>query len=216
VSVKVMAIVWEWALPSTEKLVLLKVADCANDAGGNAYPSLATIATTCGLTRRGAQKVLDRLLDRGCIGVQTDHSSRRPTTYRVLLDWTAGGEPRSPLEANHVHPRGEPRSPLEANHVHPRGEPRSPPASNHSHTTREAVRTTFASRGERRSPDPSDNRQRTRAARARRPTAAPARRAADADRRRLPRGLRAALGDLPAAGRARPGAASVAGAEPGA
>jgi hypothetical protein len=83
-----MAVVWEWPLPSAEKLVALKLADCADDDGGNSYPAVGTIAAVCGLTRRGAQLVLRKLQKRGCIEVQsTGTPSRRATvTYRVRLE----------------------------------------------------------------------------------------------------------------------------------
>jgi hypothetical protein len=40
VSVRVSARVWELDLPPSEKLVLLKLADFADDGGGNAWPSV--------------------------------------------------------------------------------------------------------------------------------------------------------------------------------
>lgn len=140
-SVKVMSLVWGWSLPATEKLVALKLADCADDRGGNAWPAVATIATDCGLSRRGAQKVLDRLRERGCIEVQAAATNRKSTTYRIVLlaqvpgvaDVAAdvcGGERGSPPEVNVVRPkesagangttaRGERGSPLGANVVRP-------------------------------------------------------------------------------------------------
>jgi hypothetical protein len=140
-SVKVMTVVWSWALPAPEKLVALKLADCANDQGCNAYPAVATIAAECGLSRRGAQLVLRRLTERGYIEVQTRSTNRSSTRYRVLVaadvprvNAELGGEPDSPLGANDVHPErrttctpgandvrlgGEPGSPLGANDVRP-------------------------------------------------------------------------------------------------
>jgi hypothetical protein len=120
--VRVMSLVWSWSLPATEKLVALKLADMANDHGRNSYPAVATIAADCGLTRRGTQKVLARLVQKGCIEVEAGHTNRKSTTYRVLLNAQLGGEHGSPLEVNDVRPNQE----LEANDVRPRGEPRSP------------------------------------------------------------------------------------------
>lgn len=141
VSVRVMAVVWGWALPVAEKLVALKLADCADDRGCNAWPAVATIAADCGLSRRGTQKVLERLRERGCIEVQAASTNRKSTTYRVAMVADVpggsgqqrecdGGERGAPLEANDVHPcdsvgangttrRGERDSPLEANVVRP-------------------------------------------------------------------------------------------------
>jgi hypothetical protein len=143
-----MSLVWDWSLPATEKLVALKLADCADDQGRNAWPAVATIAADCGLSRRGTQEVLRRLVTRGCIEVQADATNRKSTTYRILLlaqvpgpgrDGTpgssaVGGEVAAPLGAQHVHPEGRttcaggaqqvrgggaPRAPLGAHHVRP-------------------------------------------------------------------------------------------------
>lgn len=139
-SVRVMSLVWSWSLPATEKLVALKLADCADDAGRNAWPAVATIATDCGLTRRGAQKLLRRLEERGCIAPEAEQHTRRGTVaYRVLLNAVVEPEPASDGPsyegANDVR-GGEPCSQggrttfaEGANHVRGGGEPRSPDPS---------------------------------------------------------------------------------------
>lgn len=100
-SVRVMAVVWTWPLPSSEKLVALKLADCADDDGGNSYPAVMTIATVCGLSRRGAQTILRKLETRGCIEVQAAAGtpSRRATvTYRVRLEAVVTKSDAPPVE----------------------------------------------------------------------------------------------------------------------
>ncbi len=136
-SVRAMSVVWGWAMPAAEKLVALKLADCAGDDGRNAFPAVATIAAECGLSRRGAQLVLRRLAHRGYIEVQAVATNRSSTRYRVLLgadvprvQMDAGGEPDSPLEANDVHLQGRTTCTPGANHVRPGGEPRSPLGAN--------------------------------------------------------------------------------------
>jgi hypothetical protein len=84
-SVRVMSVVWGWSLPATEKLVALKLADCADDKGLNAFPAVATIAAECGLSLRGVHNVLGRLKARGCVDVQ-DSQPGRSVVYRVCLD----------------------------------------------------------------------------------------------------------------------------------
>lgn len=115
-----MSLVWGWSLPATDKLVALKLADCADDQGRNAWPAVATIAADCGLSRRGTQEVLRRLVRRGCIEVQAGSTNRKSTTYRVLLvsqvpsggedegggSPEVGGAPDAPPGANDVHPQG--------------------------------------------------------------------------------------------------------------
>lgn len=152
-SVRVMAIVWGWKLPAVEKLVALKLADCANDSGENAFPALATIADECGLSRRGVQGVLDRLEQRGLVAVQAEHTNRRPTTYRVNLDAVVRDAPDASLEVHDVHPGDAPAAPLEVHVVHPRGAPGSPLEVHGVHPIRQVpVR------------DPSDTHQRAREA----------------------------------------------------
>jgi hypothetical protein len=85
VSVRVMTVVWGWSLPATEKLVALKLADCADDKGRNAWPAVATIASECGLSPRGVHNVLRRLRERGCIDVDKAVAGRS-VVYRVCLE----------------------------------------------------------------------------------------------------------------------------------
>ena len=83
VSVKQMALVWDLDLPSTEKLVLLKLADCADDAGANAYPGVQTLGDCCGLSRRAVQYVLRKLEEAGLIEVQKRAVFDHSTVYRI-------------------------------------------------------------------------------------------------------------------------------------
>lgn len=56
-SIKVMSRVWEMDLPAKDKLILLALADCANDEG-TAWPSVATLARKCGCDQRTIQRNL--------------------------------------------------------------------------------------------------------------------------------------------------------------
>ena len=87
-SIQVSARVWALRdLPPTEKLVLLKMADCADDDGGNAWPSVATLGRACGnLSVRAVHKVLVKLKHRGLLQVQAPAGAWHKTvTYRVTL-----------------------------------------------------------------------------------------------------------------------------------
>lgn len=55
-----MAAVWEMNLPAKDKLILLAIADCANDEG-LAWPSVATIARKCGCDQRTVQRNIRNL-----------------------------------------------------------------------------------------------------------------------------------------------------------
>lgn len=63
-SVRVMAQVWELPISSTEKLVLLALADCANDEG-ECWPSIATIGRKACIGERSVQRSIQSLKDAG-------------------------------------------------------------------------------------------------------------------------------------------------------
>ncbi len=86
-SVHVSSAVWlNERIRGTSKLVLLKLADCADDDGRNAYPSVARIARECGIGERSVQRILGGLINAGYLVVTREASAiiHRPTTYRVL------------------------------------------------------------------------------------------------------------------------------------
>jgi hypothetical protein len=68
-SVKIMSKVFAMRnfLNANEKIVLLKIADCAADDGSHAYPSYETIAGECGMKRRGAIGIVKRLTSKGVL-----------------------------------------------------------------------------------------------------------------------------------------------------
>lgn len=59
-SIALMTVAWALEIGSTDKLVLLALADNANDAGV-CWPSMATIARKCGLSERAARVAMRRL-----------------------------------------------------------------------------------------------------------------------------------------------------------
>ena len=64
-SVKLMSVVWELDLPPSEKLVLLALADQANDEGRQCWPSLANIARRSGQNERTVRRALRSLEEKG-------------------------------------------------------------------------------------------------------------------------------------------------------
>lgn len=56
-SVRIMAAIWETALEPTDKLVILALADCANDEG-LCWPSIATVARKSGVSERSVQRAI--------------------------------------------------------------------------------------------------------------------------------------------------------------
>jgi hypothetical protein len=83
-----MAAVFDEDLPSSEKLVLLAMADHADDAGGNCFPSIPRIARKASMTRRGVQKVLRRLKEKNKIRA-VGHRADGTVEYAITLE---GGE----------------------------------------------------------------------------------------------------------------------------
>ena len=66
-SVKITALVWELSLPLPDKMVLLRMADYADDRGGSIYPAVATIAHYCEMSPRAVQYTLKKYLDDGLL-----------------------------------------------------------------------------------------------------------------------------------------------------
>ena len=122
-SITLMAEVWKTGLPSTQKMVLLALADNCNDQG-ECYPSIQTIAKKCSLSERGVQKALvvleglgyvTRVIRMGrstlyCVQATPEHSSP-PNNIRPERDSSL---PRTTftLPPNHVHHGGERGSPI--------------------------------------------------------------------------------------------------------
>jgi hypothetical protein len=60
-SIALMTAAWALDIPTGEKIVLLSLADNAND-GGHCWPSMALIAKRSGMTTRGSQLIVQRLV----------------------------------------------------------------------------------------------------------------------------------------------------------
>lgn len=127
-----MSWVWDHSRSAkTDRLVLLAIADCASDDGGNAYPSMAELSRKTGLTDRGVQKALVRLVEIGELIVSRNGGPKGCNRYRVIMATPEQGSPPNrvhppnAVQGNGVHPP-EPRSPLPPNGVPGTPEPRSP------------------------------------------------------------------------------------------
>lgn len=97
-----MSRVWQAPLPTTEKMVLLVIADHADDNGDNAWPSVGRIAERASISTRHTQRVINQLVDLGWLevtlqdgGTHRTRSDRRPNRYRVL-DGATPTSPRDP------------------------------------------------------------------------------------------------------------------------
>lgn len=79
--------VWEQAMPPSEKLVLLRLADHANPDGGDVYPSVASVAEYTGISERQVQRYLKGFVERGIL-VITGHAKggrNNPREYQFTF-----------------------------------------------------------------------------------------------------------------------------------
>ena len=102
-SVRLMGSVFYLNLRPVEKLVLLALADHANDDGGQCFPSVGRIALKTSLSRRGVQKVYRRLEAKGIL-VPIGQRWEGMTEYRIVVE---RGERSSLGQANLSAPQGE-------------------------------------------------------------------------------------------------------------
>lgn len=124
-SVKIMSMVFDaQGITSTQKLVMLAMADHAADDGTSIYPSVETICSKTGLSQAAVRKTLKQLRDdEKLIRITRKYTSRMPNKYainlqvlstlkRVLPSDTqeSGLSPRSTQTITKKHPRLSPRS----------------------------------------------------------------------------------------------------------
>ena len=84
-SVRVMQWVWEHSRATgIDRLVLLAIADNANDDGGNAYPGMATLMAKTRLPRSTIYEAIRRLIALGELERTTPSRGRHRTVYRVM------------------------------------------------------------------------------------------------------------------------------------
>jgi len=89
-SIRLMSDVWRTDLPTVEKMVLLVIADHANDEGTQAYPSQATMAAKASISIRTVQRAVNNLVGQGYIkmfkgagGSPDCREDRRPHLYQI-------------------------------------------------------------------------------------------------------------------------------------
>lgn len=89
-----MSQVWELKLPAKDKLVLLAIADCANDEG-LAWPSIATLSRKCGCDPRTIQRHL-RALETAKL-IETEEIVGKGNRYIVTPRQVATPGKKSPV-----------------------------------------------------------------------------------------------------------------------
>lgn len=81
-----MSWVWEHSRSGpTQRLVLLAIADCANDRGADAYPATSTLAKKTGLSERGVRKAISELAILGELRVEYKAGPRGVNRFRIVM-----------------------------------------------------------------------------------------------------------------------------------
>lgn len=94
-SIKVMTWVWDHApVAGTELLMLLAIADQANDKGKDSWPSIDDLAGRTRLNRRTVQRVLKRLDDDGHLVIEGG-GGRRRNRYAIPMTDPVDNHPES-------------------------------------------------------------------------------------------------------------------------
>lgn len=83
-SIRVMSMVWNKNLTSTEKLVLLYYADRASDDGSSIFPSVKTVAINTGLCERTIQATTNKLIRKGYL-IREGWSNYRTKQLRISI-----------------------------------------------------------------------------------------------------------------------------------
>ena len=96
-SVRVMSQVWEIAVPAFDKLVLLALADCANDEG-LAWPSIATLKRKTGASERTIYRAIAGMETQGILTIE--RVAGKGNRYRLTPATVA------PLPKRHPCPKG--------------------------------------------------------------------------------------------------------------
>lgn len=116
-----MTIVWALDMPATQKIVLLALADNANDEG-DCYPSVRTLVAKCGLSERAIQSVISKHQDAGHL--HCNFRTGRSTIYKLHPRTTCTPAPPAPPQL--VHPTPAAGAPPPPHQVHPTPAPRAP------------------------------------------------------------------------------------------
>lgn len=91
---------WVWQnspAKGTELLLLLAIADSADDRGANAFPSVTTLARKTRMSRRTVQRLITTMADRGLITVR--QAGGRDSNRYTLVMTDAPASPKDPEPA---------------------------------------------------------------------------------------------------------------------
>jgi hypothetical protein len=124
--------VWDSAVEDiADKMILLAMADYANDAGGNIYPSVPTLMRKCCLSERTIRARISKMVESGWLERegQVKVQNGYVNVHRIKLDKLPTGAPDAPLNdgtgAPHAPHRCTTCTP-QVHHMHPTGAPHAP------------------------------------------------------------------------------------------
>ena len=131
-SVRCMSWVWsESASTSTARFVLLAIADAANDAGTDAYPSMASLVRKTRLSERTVQAAIKTLVALGELVVAPNAGPKGTNRYRIVMRTPAESAPPQNLHPpadlagaaaappQEMHPTPADPAPLPPQQLHP-------------------------------------------------------------------------------------------------
>jgi len=115
-SIKVMSWVWEQDLPPLDKIVLMAIADHADD-DGYAWPGMKRIAEKCSMEKRTVQRHVEKLQEQQLLKVesrQRHDGSSSSNGYTVVMNGTnrEGVAESHPPMSGMTPPRGTDDTPL--------------------------------------------------------------------------------------------------------
>ena len=99
-SIKLMSCIWEnFPRGGGEKLVLLALADWADDFGYRIYPSIAAVAKKTNLSERQVQRILNKFVDDGILEIVANENGGRNRTRHYHMNASAiKGDIMTPIE----------------------------------------------------------------------------------------------------------------------
>lgn len=115
---------WVWQHSKTtgnDRLLLLAIADCADDDGDNAWPSVETLADKATCSERTVQRRIQHLEEIGCLTVLRGAGRHGTHRYRVHMDAGAAKPPKPR--------RARPSAPMNPVDNPPGGDRLSPPTA---------------------------------------------------------------------------------------
>lgn len=101
-----MSWVWEQSrAEGTDRLILLAIADSANDDGGNAFPSIETLSDKAKVSERTVQRSVRSLVLLGELQVIPNAGRNGTNVYRVRMDPRQSDTPVNLTPPSESHPR---------------------------------------------------------------------------------------------------------------